>query len=675
MINTGIPKYDAILNDNTPISFSTLFRTLKQKGNLVYEYNPLRNYRVTKDNSFIYQNRLFTVKELLQELGYTTIEISGDESIPIEKAEDQQCLDYIQSIVVDGDWRRLGVPNNEEFPVFIEAGQLTDFNTDELKFDLNHPIDIIPQYSYDGSVNLIINDGTNQPRLINSRFSPIGRNQYEIVDRKGDNDTNIYDQGDQFDVDTSLYKRTTTIAKLQFTGITYSGNLPVGNYHFYFRYEDADGNQTDYIAESGLVSIFIGNDPYNIYSGFRNQNSYKGCTFLLTELDSSYQYVSVYYTRNTSDINENSTVQAYKINQKYLVNNANMCSVLITGFEDTTEITLEEINLNYQIVQDAFTQDVCQNILFLANVHKTDIPYTELQDISLRFLPGIHNEPYNIIERINKDYIVTDTDNYYNPQFIYNKTGYWPGEIYRLGIVYILADNTLSPVFNIRGGIIKSSDETNWSNPAFYTDSKEGKYISFDEQTYLISGGTIPQENAKGVVQLDTVTNNIVGISIKLQTKEAIEMLQSLKIKGFFFVRQKRIPTTLCQAFTIEVDRQSHLPAIPVDKQYKVEQLLNKDREISHDFTTYDLESSYVDFAAICPEYDVNPAYFNTMFNGDTFKICKVRDCSLVEDIANKRHFYCDTLSDSDSIESTTRIIAVEDNVKLVGLEDKMFSA
>lgn len=675
MINTGIPKYDAILNDNTPISFSTLFRTLKQKGNLVYEYNPLRNYRVTKDNSFIYQNRLFTVKELLQELGYTTIEISGDESIPIEKAEDQQCLDYIQSIVVDGDWRRLGVPNNEEFPVFIEAGQLTDFNTDELKFDLNHPIDIIPQYSYDGSVNLIINDGTNQPRLINSRFSPIGRNQYEIVDRKGDNDTNIYDQGDQFDVDTSLYKRTTTIAKLQFTGITYSGNLPVGNYHFYFRYEDADGNQTDYIAESGLVSIFIGNDPYNIYSGFRNQNSYKGCTFLLTELDSSYQYVSVYYTRNTSDINENSTVQAYKINQKYLVNNANMCSVLITGFEDTTEITLEEINLNYQIVQDAFTQDVCQNILFLANVHKTDIPYTELQDISLRFLPGIHNEPYNIIERINKDYIVTDTDNYYNPQFIYNKTGYWPGEIYRLGIVYILADNTLSPVFNIRGGIIKSSDETNWSNPAFYTDSKERKYISFDEQTYLISGGTIPQENAKGVVQLDTVTNNIVGISIKLQTKEAIEMLQSLKIKGFFFVRQKRIPTTLCQAFTIGVDRQSHLPAIPVDKQYKVEQLLNKDREISHDFTTYDLESSYVDFAAICPEYDVNPAYFNTMFNGDTFKICKVRDCSLVEDIANKRHFYCDTLSDSDSIESTTRIIAVEDNVKLVGLEDKMFSA
>jgi len=36
-----------------------------------------------------------------------------------------------------------------------------DFITDELKFDLEHPVNIIPQYSYDGSVNLIINDGFN----------------------------------------------------------------------------------------------------------------------------------------------------------------------------------------------------------------------------------------------------------------------------------------------------------------------------------------------------------------------------------------------------------------------------------------------------------------------------------------------------------------------------------
>mgnify|MGYP003537808564 CR=1 FL=1 len=74
-----------------------------------------------------------------------------------------------------------------------ESGELVDFITNELSFNLNHPVEILPQYSYDGSVNLILNDGLNIPRLINSRFTVTGKNTYKVIDRKGDNDTNIYD--------------------------------------------------------------------------------------------------------------------------------------------------------------------------------------------------------------------------------------------------------------------------------------------------------------------------------------------------------------------------------------------------------------------------------------------------------------------------------------------------
>jgi hypothetical protein len=74
-----------------------------------------------------------------------------------------------------------------------EAGELVDFITNELSFNLQHPVEILPQYSYDGSVNLILNDGLNIPRLINSRFTVTGKNTYKVIDRKGDNDTNIYD--------------------------------------------------------------------------------------------------------------------------------------------------------------------------------------------------------------------------------------------------------------------------------------------------------------------------------------------------------------------------------------------------------------------------------------------------------------------------------------------------
>jgi hypothetical protein len=55
--------------------------------------------------------------------------------------------------------------NGEYYPITHEQGELVpryslvDFITKKLNYDLEHPLDILPQWSYDGSVNLIINDG------------------------------------------------------------------------------------------------------------------------------------------------------------------------------------------------------------------------------------------------------------------------------------------------------------------------------------------------------------------------------------------------------------------------------------------------------------------------------------------------------------------------------------
>jgi hypothetical protein len=92
----------------------------------------------------------------------------------------------------------------EDAELLYTAGSLIDLDTDKLNFDLNHPVDITVQPSYDGSVNLILNDGKNIPRLINSRFSAREKGTYEIVDRIGENDTNIY-SSETFEKDTSLY--------------------------------------------------------------------------------------------------------------------------------------------------------------------------------------------------------------------------------------------------------------------------------------------------------------------------------------------------------------------------------------------------------------------------------------------------------------------------------------
>ena len=152
------------------------------------------------------------------------------------------------------------------------TGKIDDFKTDLLNFDLEHPVSIECQQSYDGSVNLILNDGINPTRLINNRFTVKQNNTYEVIDRTGNSDTNLYDK-DQFDLDTSLFKKINTIPEVEFLGLTVGGNLLVGNYNFYFKYADADGNETDFIAESGNVICHIGsiNDPNSIRSGIENE--------------------------------------------------------------------------------------------------------------------------------------------------------------------------------------------------------------------------------------------------------------------------------------------------------------------------------------------------------------------------------------------------------------------
>ena len=541
------------------IKFSIQTKLLPTKGNIVYEYNPLRNYRLSQ-NMYEYQNQMYSKEELQSKFNIT---MNSDST----------------------DW--IGVPATETDPILHEKGELVDFNTSELKVDINHPIQMIPQYSYDGSVNLIINDGINIPRLINSRFSATGRNTYEIVDRKGNNDTNIYDQGDQFDIDTSLYKRVTTIPKIEFKGLITGGNLKIGNYHFYFKFSDADGNETDFVGESGLVSVFIGFNSYqSVHTGQRNENSHKQVQFQLSNIDSSYQQVYVYYSRYTAEGSENSVTEYAKIDKPFLVNNANICNITISGFEEIEQLTVSDINLFYNTVDAVGTSAVCQNMLFLANVHKPDIPYTELSDLSLRFLPYLHEEQYEAY--VNENYTFNTTSvGYIDPKYIYNKTGYWTEEIYRLGIVYIMPNGTLSPVFNIRGAYkipnynknkytINGVEKNNFysDKPVFKSDnSSERDYIQYDESTYYIinTNGNAQRENVKGVVSFESDKDNniIYGIDIRVDNDTIVELKKY--VKGYFFVRQPRIPTILAQGITVGIDNESRTPTIPTAESFLTE--------------------------------------------------------------------------------------------------------
>ena len=631
-LNDFTSPFELIDLEFPALSLSYYLNQIRPYGNIVYEYNPLRNYRLSSDT------------------------------------------------VINGE--------------LVEAGSIVDLDTDGFNFSLNNPLEIDAQSSYDGSVNLIFNDNRNIPRLVNSRFSVLQNNTYEVVDRIGNNDANLYDS-EQFDLDTSLYKRVNTIPTITFNSVLPSGNLKVGNYVIYIKYADADGNETDFVGESGIISCFIGGDrdPFSIDGGFRDQLASKSISLTVSDIDSNYDYIKVYYTRSTSDVDSNRVVTAHEIDRKFPVRN-NSCNVIITGSEETKDIPVSDINIQYSIIDKAKSQTVCQNMLFLGNSCKPDMMYKDLSDISLRLLPYlIESDSERFIGKTSYDYSdLSDqsySHEYYNTLNIYNKVGYWNEEIYRFGVVYIMKDGSLSPVYNIRGknGIPKFEELQSaylqndlWK---YENNEKVRNYIPIDESTFDVSG-TSYLENAKGVLRINTDSDSrkVYGIGIAIPT-EVSEYLNTL-VQGLFIVRQKRIPTILAQAYVMPRDLEAEVPLINYGGSYIAERFLDNDRKLNESYlprlyTISDMarvnRSAKV---AICPEYDVRQSYFNHLFTGTEYVVRKAdiqpSMTTLSRDIYNDRHYYVDNYYGRREEQfSRAKIIGVGDNVPIAAVEDYNF--
>ena len=368
--------------------------------------------------------------------------------------------------------------------------EIVGFNTDEVEVDLNNPLNIECQPSYDGTVNLIINDDIHPPRIINSRFSKIEDNRFKIINRNQKQQTNLYKVG-SIDQQTRLFRNITTFPKIDLLGVYNSGQLKGGNYTFYFKYADEDYNKTDFVAESGMVSIFKGqiDNIASISGTLDNELTDKAITLRLSNLDRAYSKLYIYYTKDTSDTNGVRYTSAYMINDPYSIQH-NTEDITITGYEDVSEVSIEEINLQYNLVTAAKTQAQVQNMLFLGNTQGVNLNLKDLQNLSY-FIKVTLSQDDNIGFVNPKDYSVDKDDaqsEYYNPLNIYYKLGYWPDEIYRLGVVYIMIDDSLSPVFSLRGtefGKVGNSNISDAEKPM----TNDGKMNYLERDAFLGGSG------------------------------------------------------------------------------------------------------------------------------------------------------------------------------------------
>ena len=682
--------------------------SLRQKGYLAYEYNPFHNYQTDVD-LYKVANKFIVPK------GQAVNSKNGELLTKKLVNGSQRWVDKRGNVITSG------ILLASSGTLYAKKDSLIDFDTDKLNFDLEHPVDIQVQPSYDGSVNLIINDDKNIPRLINSRFSIREKNTYEIVDRIGENDTNIYNSK-TFDKDTSLYFQYEYNPIVKYMGFI-KGILPVGQYCFYFTYCDADDNESDYIAETGLIPVFIGtdSDPNSIDGGIKNQQTNKGIRLKLTNTDKSYNYLKVYYVRYFADYQQNRVAECKKIIQKYPVNSSTLY-LQITGNEQAEELDPNLLNISRFNPKSVLTAAQCKNMLFFGNIVKNMDNYKELSDCALRIVPELVKDNTLVIP--NNSYSCSDPQyGYYGSTNMYNNVGYFNEEYYRFGVVFIYQNGTLSNAYNTLGGNLQDSERLSLTGDLFKKESEITllrQYIKVDDNgwikqddAYTVSGLNV---NARGVCHFNTqevTENEILGVKFNIPQSVLEYLKNDLGIRGLFFVRQKCNPNILAQCYLMPIDEQLEAPVLEYKDgsniKYKTEcfvsQALQEEREYFRPFfngtytktekvggreITNDYESrlyeyihtgegdsekaiSNASYAGICPDFLLNQPYYNQIFNGSKFRLKPITENSKLIKSGRiyKEPDNISQTSDGASIQVT--ITTVTDDVPTVAISDQAF--
>lgn len=357
------------------------------------------------------------------------------------------------------------------------------FRTLKLNFDLEHPATIEIQDSYDGSVNLILTDEKNPPKMINTGFSVTG-DKYKIINRNVD--SNIYLE-DDFDQQTALIKNSTKLTRFEFGSVSSDGQLKGGNYTFYLKYGDDDGNKTDIICESSIVSIFKGSysDLHSVSGTLADERTDKSVSLVLKELDTKYSKVYLSYSREYSDTNGYRMYECQELTDGYPINDKESITVLITGFEEVTNISEESLNIQYHTIASAKAIAQQQDMLFLGNITTAEEEFNALQNYSYKIDVRVLQYGKSIGNVNPFDYTdSSDAENnyeYYNPKNIYSKLGYWPDEIYRFGIVYVKSDGSKTPVFDLAGCVFTALNEGNNTNVTISTKDTEGFFGNYED--------------------------------------------------------------------------------------------------------------------------------------------------------------------------------------------------
>lgn len=428
----------------------------------------------------------------------------------------------------------------------VESGY-GEFNSINFNFQIDKPVEIVAvQPSYDGTVNVIFTDDFNKPKLINSRFTVRRNKKVEIINRLGSSDSNLYTE-DNFNNRLNHILTSNKLVTVTFDGQQTGGNLPTGLYKYSFKYSTADGNLTNFIAETFSIPVFFGDSVATTKGGITNENTDKLNVITLHNLDTSYSSIKVYFSYSSGTVGADAQEEAFEIEDEISITGTEVQFRHI-GVENVTSIPLEELTLTSANINTYKTGCEIKGRLAIANIQERSYDVNILRDFSksIKIYTAVKQLAVNgldednshsaIYSSIKYDSTARDTFEgaYYNPRNVHDYLGYWGGETYMFGIEYIFDDGSSTAIIPIRG-------IDNYDNNASYS-SQEFIDIDFDDNTGENIRGIyrFPSRDKIPLIEQDATSSYVNILFPEFDVPDLPSTITDLGIVGYKFYRSRR---------------------------------------------------------------------------------------------------------------------------------------
>lgn len=409
------------------------------------------------------------------------------------------------------------------------AGTITDFRTSLFNFDLKR-LEVIPRLDYDNTVNLYICDDKNPNYVVNTGFKQNGN---WVGDSR-------YYTTEYFNGAINLIPSTSeseSIDVIEWANVEYGGRLRPGVYYIFLRLLTDDYARTKFMSYCGPIPINEGDSM--IYSqGLPDKNivtntepyTVKRINLNINIPSTAYKFFELAVLRYSSDYDYGKAKpNVTLIARQYPINTT---TVSITGLEAMESLTIEEL------FSPQFPYNICKTELQISNAYlggnwkRKEINYDALKEYA-RLIKAYGY--LDIDNPVVEDHRIYDIETgaasqplgYKKPDN-YNRVGYFRGEIYPVGIVFMFDDNTESQVYPVSGlmngsyndkGLVRmptwfDCDEKFWNCPLSirFDNSAAFAYYADPDNTALFE-----------------------------------------RVIGFRYVRGERIDNLICQGYTLPV--------------------------------------------------------------------------------------------------------------------------